>query len=134
MSDWIAINRLRVWTHIGVPDEERAHPQSLEVTVRFKADGVPAAAYADDLSKTVNYYAVAQRVKAIAAERPRKLIETLAEELAELLIIEFHVSPIEVEIRKFILPDAESVQIAIKRKRKKAKVRKAEVPTVIPPL
>lgn len=126
MSDRLTIHRLRLLTHIGVPDEERAQPQMLEATFRFKAPDVPAAAAGDDLAKTVNYYDVAQRAKEIAAARPRKLIETLAEELAEELMREFGLGKIEVGLRKYILPDAEAVELVIERKRKKPKGAKPE--------
>lgn len=127
MSDWLTIHRLRLWAHVGVPEEERARPQMLEATLRFKMAEVTAAAETDDLERTVDYDAVAQRAKAIAAERPRRLIETLAEDLAVGLMEAFGLPRIEVGLRKFILPDTECVELVIERKRKKAKVRKLRV-------
>jgi len=127
MSDWISIEKLRLWAHIGVPDEERARPQMLEATLGFKAPDVPAAAADDDLARTVNYYDVAQKAKEIAAARPRRLIETLAEDLAKELMDTFHLPRIEVVLRKFILPDAEAVELRIERKRKKTKPPKLRV-------
>lgn len=124
MSDRITIHRLRVPCHIGVPDEERAQPQILEISVSFKADTVPAAAAADDLHLTTNYFDVSERIKDIARAKPRRLIETLAEDLATTLMQDFTLPSIEVEIRKFILPDAEAVSLSIKRKRKKIKLAK----------
>jgi dihydroneopterin aldolase len=124
MADIITIRNLEVWTHIGVPDEERAAAQKLRITVAFKAPAVAEAAASDDLAKSVDYFQVAERIKAVAAERPRKLIETLAEELAQKLLTGFKLKRISLEIRKFILPDAEWVGIAIERKAKKAKAQK----------
>jgi dihydroneopterin aldolase len=118
MSDWLTIHRLRLCCHIGVPEQERTYPQMLEATLRFKVDAAAAAA-GDDLARTVNYYEVAQRAKAIAAARPRQLIETLAEDLASGLMEDFGLPRIEVVLRKFILPDSESVELEISRKRKK---------------
>jgi len=126
MSDRITLHRLRVPCHIGVPDEERAQPQILEISVSFKADTVPAAAAADDLHLTTNYFDVSERIKDIAQARPRRLIETLAEDIAATLMQDFTLPSVEVEIRKFILPDAEAVSLSIKRKRKKIKPRKPE--------
>jgi len=121
MSDHITIHRLRVPCHIGVPDEERAQLQILEISLSFKAETVAQAAAADDLHLTTNYFDVSTRIKEIARSRPRRLIETLAEEIAETIMQDFSLPSVEIEIRKFILPDAEAVSLSIKRKRKKIK-------------
>lgn len=124
MSDSIVIRNLDAWSHIGVPDEERALKQKLKISVSFKARNVAAAAAADDLALSTDYFAVGERVKEIAAERPRKLIETLAEDLARGILAEFGLPKVRIEIRKFILPDAEWVGIEIERKAGKHKAPK----------
>ncbi len=43
----------------------------------------------DDVARTIDYAAVAKAIRALAAERPRKLIETLAEEIAQLVLDDF---------------------------------------------
>jgi dihydroneopterin aldolase len=121
MSDRITIHRLRVPCHIGVPDEERAQLQILEISLGFKAETVAQAAAADDLHLTTNYFDVSNRIKEIARAKPRRLIETLAEEIAETIMQDFSLPSVDIEIRKFILPDAEAVSLSIKRKRKKIK-------------
>jgi len=128
MADWIDIRNLEVECHIGVPDEERATPQKLKVSVSMKAKGMDIAAQKDDVSLTTNYYDVAQRIKATAAARQRKLIETLAEDVANLLLKEFHLRQVEVEIHKFILPDADWVGVRISRK-----IKKPSKKTKLPP-
>ena len=47
--------------------------------------------------------------------RPRKLIETLADDIAETILHEFGLRWIEVTIRKFILPNAEWVSVSTRR-------------------
>jgi dihydroneopterin aldolase len=125
MADIITLRNLEVWTRIGVPDEERAQAQKLHVSVSFKAPSVEEAAATDDLAKSIDYFQVGERIKAVAAEKPRKLIETFAEELAQALLAGFKLKRISVEVRKFVLPDAEWVGIAIERKGKKARKPKA---------
>lgn len=114
MSDHIRIHDLEVWAHVGVPDEERAHQQKLLVSLDLHVD-LSESAKTDDVSLTVNYFTVAQRVKAFAAEQPRKLLERLAQEIAADLLSTFPLKKIEVEIKKFILPDAEYVSVKIER-------------------
>ncbi len=69
----------------------------------------------DDLSQTVNYFDVAQRIRLVAAKRPRKLLETLAEELAAEILAVYPVRKVALEIKKFILPDTRHVSVRIER-------------------
>ena len=70
----------------------------------------PARAFADlgdEVERTIDYDAVARRVRALCAERPRKLIETLADEIADCVVREFGAAEVTVGIDKFILPDTD---------------------------
>lgn len=114
MPDTIHISQLELTAHIGVPDEERAAPQRLTVSLALE----PVRAFAElqeDIAKTVDYFAVSRAVQALAAERPRQLIETLAEEIAALVLGRFAVAAVEVELRKYILPDTEFVAVRCRR-------------------
>jgi len=106
----ILIDSLRVPTRIGVPDEEREELQQLEVHLRIE----PMRGFQemrDDISLTVDYAVVCQRVAEMAMERPRKLIETLAQEVCDRILEEFAATSVEVEIRKFILPTTRYVAV-----------------------
>jgi dihydroneopterin aldolase len=114
MPDCIHISQLELTARIGVPDTERAAPQWL--TVNLTMEPVRGfEALGDDLAKTVDYYAVCEAVKALAAARPRKLIETLAEEIAAEVLERFAVRAVEVELRKYVLPDTAHVAVRIWR-------------------
>lgn len=110
----IEIKGLEVDTLVGVPAEERSSPQRLLLDLRFASLDQPDD-LGDDITRTVDYHAVSLRVAALAAERPRKLIETLADDLAGALQGEFHLRWIEVSIRKFILPRTEWVSVSVRR-------------------
>ena len=69
----------------------------------------------DDLAGTVDYQAVWHRLREVAAERPRKLLETLAGELAAVLLGEFPLVEVGIEIRKSILPGTRSAGVRIWR-------------------
>lgn len=115
-EDTIEIRRLQVPTHIGVPDDERAEPQTLLMTLRM----IPGQGFhglADDIARTINYYEVAQEIKSFAASRPRRLLETLATETADLLLSRHPLRRVEILIEKFILPDADCVAVQIIRER-----------------
>jgi dihydroneopterin aldolase len=116
MPDTIEIRRLRVSTHIGVPDDERATAQELLITVRM----VPGQGFDglhDCISRTVDYHAVALQIQALAASKPRALIETLAVEIADMLLTKHPLQSAAVSIEKHILPDTECVAVHVVRER-----------------
>ncbi len=112
--DTVKIRGLELPTLIGVPDEERADQQVLKVHVDMIPE-VNFGALADEIAGGVDYYQVALRLKTVALERPRKLIETLAEDLANVVLTEFSVANVRVEIEKYILPDTQHVGVEIER-------------------
>ena len=110
----ILIAGLRLKTCIGVPDEERATAQAVEIDIRIQ----PARDFqdmGDDLAKTIDYAQVCERISHLAGARPRRLIETLADEVAGLILEEFEVRFVEVQLRKFILPQTRHVAVRCSR-------------------
>ncbi len=116
MKDRIRIEELEVRYRVGVPTEERATPQRLLITVEMAHDFSEAAA-SDDLATTIDYYAVSRRLLSFGEGREWKLIEKLAADIAEFVLIEFGPTVVCVEVKKFILPEAKYVSVAIERKR-----------------
>ena len=114
MSDSINIKGLRLVTTIGVPDEERASPQSVSVNVKISLSHC-FKGFDDKIEHTINYYEVAQRLREVASTGERKLIETLAEDLAAAVIAFSGVCSVTLEVEKFILADCESVSVIISR-------------------
>ncbi len=110
----IRIDSLRVKTHIGVPHEERAAEQELEIDLRIEP-GIVFSEMQDDISKTIDYALVCERIAELAAAKPRNLIETLAAEIAELVRDNFGARSVEVEVRKFILPQTRHVAVRCRR-------------------
>ena len=115
MSDLIRIVDLEVMAHIGVPDEERRAPQRLLISLEMDVASFAEAAKTDDLSRTINYYDVAQRTRLVAGKRPRRLLETLAEEISTELLKTYPMQKLTLEIKKFILPDTQYVSVKIER-------------------
>jgi phosphoglycolate phosphatase len=113
-ADLIEIRRLELVTHIGVPETERASPQTLWATLRMAPRG-GFEGLGDELSRTVDYQAVAQGLVRLAAARPRQLIETLAVEIAEHLLAAHGLAWVAVTIEKKILPNTECVAVHLER-------------------
>ena len=110
----ISLVDLEVFYRVGVPDEERAQPQRLLLTVELEAD-FTAAAKTDAIADTINYFAVTQRLLGFGERREWKLIEKLAADLADMILREFKPNAVSVEVKKFIIPQARYVSVQIKK-------------------
>lgn len=112
--DEIEVRRLEVNTHIGVPDEERASLQMIWVSLWMQPergfDGIN-----DDVSNTIDYAEVSEEVVKLGAEKPRKLIETMATDVADFLLKEYPLRAVTVKIEKKILPNADFVAVKVSR-------------------
>lgn len=112
--DEIHVANLALEIHVGVTDEERSRAQRLTVNLTLR----PIRGFADlddRLENTVNYAAVCAVVQALAVARPRRLIETLVGEIAQTILERFPVASVEVELRKYILPDTDYVAVRLAR-------------------
>jgi len=113
-KDQIFIRGQKVSCHIGVPDQERSELQELIIHTRFSAS---SQTLKDDIDQTIDYHAVYLRIDEVASSQPRKLIETLAEDLAAMILSEFSVTEVSIEIEKFILPNTQCVGVTITRRK-----------------
>ena len=105
----------KVSARIGVPEEERASPQKLAVTLRFRTFG-RFKDLNDDLSRTVNYSAIASEMSQFVDGSKNCLIETLVSQLADHLATKFPLAYLEVELKKFVLPETDYVSVRAVRR------------------
>jgi FolB domain-containing protein len=112
--DEVHIDQLEVSTHIGVPEQERAAPQRLTVSISFWPYQ-QVRDLADNIHKAVNYSAVAEETKSFVRDQSVNLIETLADLLAAHLLKTFPIQKVTVELRKFPLEDAKYVSATVTR-------------------
>jgi len=109
-AEWFEIVDLQVPTQIGVPEVERSHPQTIAFNVRFQIlssfDDLQ-----DEIGRTVNYGLVTEEIRIAAEENRAQLIETLVVDVAERLITRFPLARVEVELKKFVLPDTAYVSV-----------------------
>lgn len=107
---YIKITDLEVRYRVGVPDAERAQTQRLLLTVEMESD-FSAAAASDDISDTIDYYLVAQKLLKLGEDRSWKLIEKLAADIADLVLREFRPQSVTVDVTKFPVPQARGVSV-----------------------
>ncbi len=115
-ADHLHIHGLSLATHIGVPAEERRVPQRLQLNLTLWPVE-PLVGLDDDVARTVDYAAVAMAVRELAGGKPRHLIETLAEDVADALLETFPLRQVRVEVLKFILPDTDHVSVTLTKVR-----------------
>ena len=112
----ITIVDLEVFYCVGVPDEERAQPQRLLVTIDMTYD-LSSAAVSDRVTKTIDYFEVAQKVIKFGEGRNWKLIEKVATDIADFVLNEFHPDAVTVQVKKFPLPQASYVSVSVTQSR-----------------
>lgn len=112
--DTIAIRDLEVFYQVGVTPEERAQEQRLLLNVEMESD-FTAAVSADSLADTVDYDSVCRRLLHFGKDRHWQLIETLAADVASMILEEFHPRAVSVEVKKFVIPQAREVSVKLRR-------------------
>ena len=108
------ISDLEVCFRVGVTDEERGHPQRLLLTVEVGSDFRRAIA-SDSIADTVDYFRVSQALLKFGEGREWRLIETLAGDIAEMVLSNFKPARVTVEVKKFVIPEARFVAVRVTR-------------------
>ena len=101
--DCIEVRGLRVNGHHGVTEAERAEAQPFEVDLDLYLALSPAAA-GDDLERTSDYAAAVAAAVAVLQGAPRRLLETLAEDIAAAVLADTKVDVVTVSVRKLRPP------------------------------
>ena len=110
------ISDLEVRFRVGVPDEERREPQRLLLRVEMRND-FSAAIKTDSIAATVDYFAVSQALLKFGEGREWRLIEKLAGDMAEMVLAKFRPLSVTVEVKKFVIPQAQFVAVHVTRER-----------------
>jgi len=98
-TDRVALLGLRGRGHHGWFEHETREGQTFVVDVVLHVDTRPAAA-SDDLADTVDYSVVATNVLALIVGPSLRLVETLAERIAEACLTDPRVEAVEVVVHK----------------------------------
>lgn len=115
-TDIITLCDLEVCYHVGVTAAERSRAQRLLITIEMVSDFGKAAG-SDDLGDTLDYAALSQRLYRFGNDRQWQLIETLAVDLAEMVLADFNPPQVTVEVKKFAIPETRFVSVRTTRSR-----------------
>ncbi|MEX0708485.1 MAG: dihydroneopterin aldolase [Woeseia sp.] len=97
--DTIFLHDLKVETVVGIWDWERRIRQTISIDLEMGAD-IRRAAATDNIEDTLNYKAVAKRVQQFVGDSSYQLVETLAENIAAIVLDEFDVPWVQVRVNK----------------------------------
>jgi dihydroneopterin aldolase len=113
--DIVFIKGLRVDTVIGVYDWERNIRQTVVLDLEMVSDNRRAAG-SDAIADAVDYDAISTRVLTFIKDSKFQLIETLAEQIAALVMDEFQISWLRLKLAKpGAVAQAEDVGVLIER-------------------
>ena len=99
ISDKIILNGMRFYGFHGVHDEERKAGQYFLVNLECITD-LHKAGISDNIEETINYSDIYQNVRNIVEGEPRNLLETVAEEIADILLSIYRIKQLTIRIAK----------------------------------
>jgi dihydroneopterin aldolase len=114
--DKIFLSALSVECIVGIWDWERRVKQTVILDLEMAAD-IRRAAASDSIEDTVDYKKVAKRLLAFVGESQFHLVETLAERIAQVVVVEFGVEWVKVRLNtQGAIRGARDVGIEIERR------------------
>ena len=116
-EDRIFLRGLKVECIIGFIDWERRTPQSLIIDLELPTD-CERAARRDNVADTVDYKVIAKRVLAWVQASEYHLVETLAHQLALMLLAQFPLAWVRISVNKpGAIRHSSDVGVCIERRR-----------------
>jgi len=97
--DIIYINDLRIETIIGIYGWERKTKQTVVLDIEMGTD-IRKASTTENVEDTLNYKSVAERLFEFVGASEFELIETLAEQISDILLNEFNVPWLRLKLNK----------------------------------
>lgn len=116
-TDTIFLTDLKIETIVGIWEWERKIRQTVSIDLEMGAD-IRRAAASDDIEDTLNYKKVAKRVQQFVGDSAFQLVETMAEEIAGIILAEFDVPWVQVRVNKpGAIRGARDVGVIIRREK-----------------
>lgn len=115
--DTIFIREMRAEAWIGIYEWEKLKPQTLDFDLEIGLD-THQAGTSDNIRDTVDYGKVVERIRADLKDQHFKLLEALAEHVAQVVLHDFHAEWIRISVAKIAhMRGVKMVGVTILRKR-----------------
>lgn len=114
MPDKLIIQDFVVECRIGVFEWEQEKPQKIWIDLELAVDVARAAAQ-DDVGATVDYGRLVTAIQELGRYKPFRLLETLAEAIAALILKEFPTTQVLVRVKKRALPQIDYAAVEVVR-------------------
>ena len=99
MKDQINIYGLQCRGYVGTKEQEKKERQSILVDLLIETD-LTRPGKTDHLHDTIDYELLCELVKQVTASKHFNLIESLAEEIADLILIKFKPKKVKLTVKK----------------------------------
>lgn len=113
----IFLRDLEVLLSIGVHEHEHTRPQRVRVNVDLTVRH-PGPAFPDEIAAVLSYEGIVEAIRRMAGGGHVKLIETLADRIADLCLADERVLAVDVRAEKLeVFADAASVGVVMSKRR-----------------
>jgi len=112
----VFVRDLELMCSIGIYDHEREAPQRVRINLDLAVYEGDASTLSDNIGNVVCYEEITTAVRAVCACDHTNLVETLAEEIAQVCLVHTQVRSARVRVEKLdVFEDAFSVGVEIER-------------------
>ena len=116
MTDIIFLEQVKVETRLGIPEWERMVPQTIILDIEIGYD-LSKSCKSDAIADTIDYGLVVGRIRETLTKNSFKLVEALAEHIAQLILKEFKAENVKIKVAKpAILAGLKALGVVIERK------------------
>ena len=117
MPDRLIIQDLTAECRLGLYEWEQEKPQPIGIDLELAVDAARAARR-DSVGDAIDYARLVTSVKELAQRRSFRLLETLAESIASLILQKFDTNQVRVRVKKRALPGVDYAAVEVERTRR----------------
>ena len=114
MPDRLIIQDLAAECRLGLHEWEQEKPQPIWIDLELTVDAARAARR-DSVEDTIDYARLVTAVKTLAQRQSFRLLETLADSIASLILQEFDTTQVRVRVKKRALPAVDYAAVEVER-------------------
>lgn len=111
----VKLKNFELTCNIGIHEWEKDFSRKLLINIEMQTSN-ELAFTSEDISQTIDYEAVYNKIKKVAQSKKYLLIETLANDILQMICLEKNVCFAKVEIDKLnIFPEVEACSVSIEK-------------------